>query len=46
MQVKVEKLDDLGRGIAFIDNKVTFIPSSIPGDIINVKITKEKKNNK
>ena len=44
MQVKVEKLDDLGRGIAFIDNKVTFIPSGIPGDIINVKITKEKKN--
>ena len=44
MQVIVEKLDDLGRGIALIDNKVTFIPNCLPKDIVDIKITKEKKN--
>ena len=28
--VKVEKLDNLGRGIARIDNKIVFIENALP----------------
>ena len=32
MQVKIEKFDDLGQGLARIDNKVCFIEKSIPDE--------------
>lgn len=41
--VKIEKLDHQGRGIGFIDEKITFIPFCLPGDVVEVIITKEKK---
>ena len=44
MEVKIEKLDDFGRGICYIDNKVTFVPNTIPNDLLEIKITKEFKN--
>ena len=44
MEVKIEKLDDFGRGICYIDNKVTFVPNTIPNDLVEIKITKEFKN--
>ena len=44
MQVKIEKLDHLGRGIAYIDGKVVFVPKSVVGDILDINITSEKKN--
>lgn len=43
MNIEVVKFDDLGRGIGYLNNKIIFIPKSVPGDIVNVKITKEKK---
>ena len=44
MQVKIERFDHQAKGIALVDNKVTFVPKTIPGDIVEVKITKEGKS--
>lgn len=44
MKVEIEKLDDLGRGICFIDGKITFVPKTIPGDIVKIEIVISKKN--
>ena len=43
MKVEIVKLDDFGRGICFVNDKVTFVPNTIPGDIVNIKIVKENK---
>ena len=43
MKVKIEKIDDFGRGIAYIDDKITFIPKTIPGDVVDVSIINNKK---
>ena len=43
MQVKIERFDDLGRGIGYINNKVTFIDKVVLEDIVEVELTKEKK---
>lgn len=40
----VEKIDNLGRGILYDDGKITFIPDTIPGDVIKFTTVKEKKN--
>lgn len=44
MNIEVIKFDNSGRGIGYLDNKIIFIPKSVPGDIVLVKITKDKKN--
>lgn len=43
MNLEIVKIDDFGRGIGFIDGKVTFVPKSVVGDIIDVEIVKTKK---
>lgn len=43
MKVEIVKLDDFGRGICFVNDKVTFVPNTLPGDIVNIKIIKENK---
>ena len=44
MRVTIEKFDHFGRGIAYIDQKIVFVAKTIPGDIVDIKITKNKKN--
>lgn len=44
MIVKIEKLDHQGRGIGFINEKIVFVPFALPGDIVDINLTKEKKN--
>ena len=44
MNVEIVKFDNKGRGIGYINNKIIFIPKSIPGDIVDVEIVMEKKN--
>lgn len=44
MNIEVIKFDNLGRGIGYINNKIIFIPKSVPGDILKVDITLEKKD--
>ncbi len=42
--VEITDLDHQGRGIGRIQNKIVFIPNTIPGEIVNIHITQEKKN--
>ena len=37
--MNIERLDDLGRGIGYLDCKITFIPWTIPGDVVEVIVT-------
>lgn len=43
MEVQITSLDHQGRGIGRINNKIIFIPNTIPGEIVDVKIINEKK---
>lgn len=43
-KVKCERLNDQGRGIGYINNKIIFVSELFPGDEALVQITKEKKN--
>lgn len=43
MEVKIEKLDNEGRGIAYALDKIVFIPKTLPGDHVIIEITVEKK---
>ncbi len=43
MEVKIEKLDNQGRGIAYVNDLITFIPNALPEEIVDIQITKENK---
>ena len=40
-EVEIERLDDQGRGIAFVESKITFINMALPKERVVCKITKE-----
>lgn len=42
--VTIINYDHKGRGMARINNKIAFIPNTMIDEVVNVKITKEKKN--
>lgn len=42
-KVLIEKLDDYGRGITHINNKVVFVENALPEEIVEIEIVKEKK---
>ena len=44
MKVEILRFDDFGRGICYVNDKVTFVPFSMPGDVLEIEITKGKKN--
>ena len=41
MQVKIEKLDNFGRGITYINNKICFVEKALPEEVVEIEITKE-----
>ena len=43
MVVEIIDMDHLGRGIGKIDGKVIFVPKTVTGDIVRVKIVKDNK---
>ena len=43
MEVTIEKLDNQGRGIAYVNDKITFVEKALPEEIVDIKITKESK---
>ncbi len=43
MNIEIVRLDDSGRGIGYIGEKIIFVPKTLPGDILDAKITLEKK---
>ena len=44
MLVEIVRMDDFGRGIGYLNDKVIFIPKTIVGDKVNVLVVKEYKN--
>lgn len=42
--VKIEKLDNLGRGIAKVNNKIVFVDNALPDEVVDIEIIKDKKN--
>ncbi len=43
MELKIEKLDNYGRGIAYFNDKICFVENALPGEIVQVEIEKEYK---
>ena len=43
MQVIIDRFDDFGLGIAYVNEKITFVPNAVPGDIVKIKLIKETK---
>ena len=43
MEAKIEKLDNLGRGITYINNKICFVNNALPNEIVEIKIEQEHK---
>lgn len=41
--ILVIKLDDFGRGIGYVDNKIIFIKNALPDEIVDVSIVKDTK---
>ena len=42
--VTIEAVAVEGRSLAHVDGAVVFVEFAVPGDIVNVKVTKKKKN--
>ena len=43
MEYEILSLNDQGKGICYVNNKITFVDNAVPGDIINLEIIKETK---
>lgn len=43
MQVKIEKLDNFGRGITYLNDKICFVENAYPEEIVEIEILKENK---
>ena len=42
-EVTIEKLDNQGRGICYLNNKITFVENALPTEVVKINITKEAK---
>lgn len=40
----IDRMDDNGRGITYVDGKITFVPNALPNEDVEIKITNSKKN--
>ena len=43
MEVKIEKLDNFGRGITYINDKICFVEGVLEGEVVDIDITVDKK---
>lgn len=42
-EVTIEKLDNQGRGICYLNNKITFVENALPTEVVKINLTKESK---
>lgn len=42
MSYKIDRLDDFGRGITFVDNKICFVNNALVGEDVDIEITNKK----
>ena len=40
-KIKIEKLDHQGRGIGYLEDKIVFVDNSLPGEMVEIEITKD-----
>lgn len=43
MKVEIERFDHQGRGITYVHNKICFVKNALPGEIVDIQITKDQK---
>ncbi|MDL2231341.1 23S rRNA (uracil(1939)-C(5))-methyltransferase RlmD [Porphyromonadaceae bacterium OttesenSCG-928-L07] len=43
-QVEIKKIAAEGKSIAYVDEKVLFVPNTVPGDIVDVQVTRKRKS--
>lgn len=43
MELEIVKLDDFGRGIGYINGKITFVANTLPKDVVSIKNIEEHK---
>lgn len=43
-RVEIKKIAGEGKSIAYVDDKVLFVPNTVPGDVVDVQVTKKRKN--
>lgn len=42
MKVKIEKLDNYGRGICYLSDKITFVPNALENEVVDIEIISNK----
>ncbi len=42
--IEIQKIAAEGKSIAYVDDKVLFVPNTVPGDIVDVQVTRKRKN--
>ena len=42
--IRIEKIAAEGKSIAYVNDKVLFVPHTIPGDIVDVQVTRKRKS--
>ena len=43
-QVEITDIGSEGKALARVENKVVFAPYTAPGDIVDIQVTKKRKN--
>lgn len=43
MKVEIEKIDNFGRGITYINGKICFVDGTLPCEVVKIKVSKETK---
>ncbi len=42
--IKIEKIAAEGKSIAYVEDKVLFVPNTVPGDLVDVQVTRKRKS--
>ena len=42
MNIKIEKYDNQGRGIGYLNKKIVFVPNTVIGETVEIEIIEEK----
>ncbi len=43
MEVRIEKLDNYGRGITYVNDKICFVENALPNEVVKISIQREHK---
>lgn len=42
--IEIQKIAAEGKSIAYVDEKVLFVPNTVPGDVVDVQVTRKRKS--